>query len=262
MLNQHRPGSHRKAPKGPLKTSGITLQRVWEEEKEGRGAFGILQKSIVVWFRLLEPVAKAALRALHVLSEVCGVNIVNTYLKSLWLGLSPPCTQSLYPKPPVHLTGFSDNGDCLHPEKKQPAFQIVLGIKRTLEGGDQVQRNHTKENPSHASDWADQAPSGMRMRSTLLTFCKGMFCRLWWAPERILCGVKEQEGRERMFILLDSDTHRRWSKFCGSCQANEICMFSVDHLFPLRIKKTFLLTPSIWRTFQLLISIFLHFFPS
>lgn len=154
---------------------------------------------------------------------------------SLVLTTSPRCTHILHPQPPVHLTGFGDNGDCLCPEKRQPAFQSVLGINRTREGRDQVQLNHTKESLSHATDLAGQTPSRMRMSLMLVTLCKGMFCRLWWAQGTILCPSKGQEGRERMIILLNSDRHRRCSRFCGSCKSNKISMFSIYHPCPLRI---------------------------
>ena len=117
------------------------------------------------------------------------------------------------------------------------AFQSSLGIKRNHEGRDQASLNHTKGSISHASDWAAQTPSRTRMSSTLGTHCKGMFWGLWWAQETILCGLKDQEVKERMFILPSSDTCGRSSVFCGSCKSNKIFMFSVPHPFPQMIKK-------------------------
>ena len=165
-------------------------------------------------------------------SKACGVDTVKVkrFCQVPFcqpLPLRPPQSP---PQPPVHPTGLSDNRDCLHPEKRQPACLSLPGIKRTLKGRDRAQLNHTKESLSHASDRADQALSRMRMSSALVMRRKGMFCGLWPAQETILCGFKEPEGEKRIFVLLYSDTRSRASVFCGSCKSKGIPLFSA----PLR----------------------------
>lgn len=180
--------------------------------------------------------AKAAFRALDVFSEVCGVNIVNTS-SSVSLVLVPPhCAhRPSTPQPPVHLTGFSENGDCLHPAKRQPGFQSVLGIKRTLEGPGAAEPHKGRPLPCQ---WLGRVGPLQNENE----FCTCYTLRRTECPVSAAVGTRDgpvrfkgASGRERILSLLNSDTHSGCSRFCGSCNSSKTFVFSVDHPFPLRI---------------------------